>query len=252
MNPRQRRGVALLVVAAVGAGIVLVTLADYVGEVRSRVGPMTTVLELRSSAGVNQEITPDMVRPVQVPRRWAPRTALSDPDSLVGNVAVADMPAGLRLQRGMLSPPPALEAGQRELTILVGADTGVAGRIQAGDYVDIAATFSGGQDEPPRSQILVPRARIVGLGLPERVTRRAPGRSDNAPPVTQERLPVTFALTPPQTLVVTYAESFANEVRLVLTRRGDRGTVPPERREYQLPPPARRPVISESGARRRP
>lgn len=242
MNPRQRRGVLLIVLAVVGAIGVFVALGSYVAGVRSEVGPKVSVLALAKRAQVQQPITDDMVKVVRMPRRWVPPGTLRDRISLLGRVASADLPAGSLLQEGLLAPPPSLRPGERELTILVGADTGVAGRIGPGDYVDIEATFSGqggaGDDTPPRSQIVVPRARIVAVGLPERAAR---GRTERNPqtgaaPV-EAQLPVTFALTPAQTLVVAYAESFADEVRLALARKGDRTLVPPAQREFQLPPP---------------
>ena len=49
-------------------------------------------------------------------------------------------------------------------------------------------------------------------------------------------VPVTFALTPEQVLLVTYAESNAAEVRLALLRPGDESELSGKQRAYQREP----------------
>jgi pilus assembly protein CpaB len=49
-------------------------------------------------------------------------------------------------------------------------------------------------------------------------------------------VPVTFALKPRQALVVTEAESFANEVRLALLRPGEESGLRKKQRVYVRPP----------------
>ena len=69
----------------------------------------------------------------------------------------------------MLGPPPELATGEREIAILVDAETGVAGKINPGAMVDIVATFAG-NDQTGRkaeSEIVVPGARIIDVGQPE-------------------------------------------------------------------------------------
>ena len=43
MNPRQRRGVFLMVLAALSAILVFIGVSSYVANVNSKVGPMVTV-----------------------------------------------------------------------------------------------------------------------------------------------------------------------------------------------------------------
>lgn len=234
MNPRQRRGVLLLVLATLAAVGVFVAVGSYVSDVRSEVLPKVAVLKLAESATAQEPVAPAQVQTIYVPERYAPRNALRDPISLVGRVASSNLPAGSFLQEGMLEPAPTVSAGERELAILVGADTGVAGRVRPGDYVDIEATFPGDEKHAPQSQIVVPRARVVAIGLPKRVTTKLPNGAVSTP---QEEVPVTFALTPQETLVVTYAESFADQVRLALARKNDESRVPRAQRRYRLGAP---------------
>ena len=52
MNPRQRRGVLLILVTVLGAIVTFIAVFNYVQSVSSQVGPKTTVLEL--SKDVNE------------------------------------------------------------------------------------------------------------------------------------------------------------------------------------------------------
>jgi pilus assembly protein CpaB len=234
MNPRQRRGILLLSFAALGLLGVFVLVAGYVADVRGEVDPKVTVLSLAKDAEKDKAITDDMVKTVELPRRWAPKTALRDRARLIGQVATADAPAESIIQEGMLGPPPELATGEREIAILVDAETGVAGKINPGATVDIVATFAG-NDQTGRkaeSEIVVPGARIIDVGQPE--LKGGNGiREQAADP--EQVVPVTFALNPKQALIVTYAESFAEEVRLSLLRPGEESALKKKQRVYTRP-----------------
>ena len=141
MTPRQRRGVLLLFVAAVGAILVFSAISSYVDDVRKDVEPKTTVLVLTRSVPELQPIPLDAVREKSVPVKWAGRQALRDPAEIGSLVPNTPLEAGVELQQGMLIEPPSLEEGQQEISILINADTGVAGKLQPGDTVDVLATF---------------------------------------------------------------------------------------------------------------
>ena len=225
MNPRQRRGVLLL--AAFGL------VADYVAGVREEVDPKVRVVALGKDIRANDPLDAGDLRFVEMPERWVPKTALRDRGALAGLVAAADYPAGSIVQRGMAQAPPELSPGQREIAILVDAETGVAGKVDPGSSVDIVATF-GPQDEeggrPARSRVLVPGARVLDIGEP-----REEGGGDEGGVDPSAVVPVTFALNIKQSLAVTYAESFAEEVRLALVRPGEQSDIPLDEREYRIP-----------------
>jgi pilus assembly protein CpaB len=231
MTPRQRRGVLLLGLSAVGLIAVFVLVAGYVADVRGQVEPKVTVLALRSDLAENQPFSAARMGEVSLPERWAPRNAIRDRDALAGLVAAADYPSGSIVQRGMAADPPQLAPGQREIAILVDAQTGVAGKIGPGSTVDIVASF-GGDDQRgvrARSEVLVPGARVIDVGQPH--ARGGPDPSGNvADP--QQVVPVTFALSVRQTLRVTYAEVNAQEVRLALVREGERSQLADDERRY--------------------
>ena len=236
MNPRQRRGILLLTLAALGLLGVFVLVAGYVADVHEEVDPKVTVLALAKDAEKDKAITDDMVKTTELPERWAPKTAMRDPARLIGQVALADLPAGSVLQEGMVGSPPELATGEREIAILVDAETGVAGKIDPGSIVDIVATFGGNDQEgvAPESNVVVPAARIIDVGQPELKGGNAV-QEQAADPDTV--VPVTFALDPREALTVTYAESFAAEVRLALLRPGEESELKKQERVYRRPSP---------------
>ena len=234
MNPRQRRGILLLTLSALGLLVVFFLVAGYVADVNEQVEPKVKVLALAKAVEKDKAITDDMVKTVELPRRWAPKTALRDRARLIGQVATSDAPQESILQEGMLGPPPELATGVREIAILVDAETGVAGKINPGAMVDIVATFAGNDQTGRRaeSEIVVPGARIIDVGQPELKGGRGI-REQAADP--EQVVPVTFALNPRQALIVTYAESFAEEVRLSLLRPGEDGKLKKKQRTYRRP-----------------
>lgn len=228
MNPRQRRGVLLLVLAGLGAVGVFVAIGSYVSDVRSQVEPLVTVLALREDAAAYEPIDASDLEQREMPRRWAPDTAFRERSELVNQVPASELSSGSILQRGMLVPEPDLEPGQREIAILIDAETGVAGKVGSNDIVDIAATFEGDAGVAPKSQFLVTGARVIQAG--NQRTRSVPGPT----PQEEQVVPITFALSSREALVLTYAESFAAEVRLALVRPDESGRVEPEQREFEL------------------
>jgi pilus assembly protein CpaB len=242
MTPRQRRGVLLLVIAGIGAIIVFSAITGYVDGVRKDLNPKTTVLVLTRSVPELQPIPPEAVRQRTVPAKFAGRQALRDPAELAGLVPNTPLQAGVELQQGMLVEPPALEEGQQEISILINADTGVAGKLQPGDSVDVLAAFPPDQTtrSPASARTIIRRARVITIGLPRSAARPNASAQDNATQSAngqQILVPVTFALRPTLALRLTYAETFASEIRLSLIRRGDESRpLKRSKREFTLPP----------------
>lgn len=219
MNPRQRQGLLLVMIAAVGLLGVFLLIANYVSTVSKQVGPKVNVLVLDATLAPYQQLTSNMLQEVSVPAKWAPHDAITDPGQVSGLVSGISLPAGTELQSGMLEQPPALQPGQREIAILVDAETGVAGTISPGSLVDVIATFQGGSSRAQSSaRVVVPSAKILNVGAP---TVSAGSGSGSSQGLSQNQVvPVTLALTPAQVLQVSYAESFAQKVRLSLVAPG--------------------------------
>ncbi|MDP9133326.1 MAG: Flp pilus assembly protein CpaB [Actinomycetota bacterium] len=234
MNPRQRRGLLLLVLSGLGLLAVFVLVASYVSDVRTEVDPKIKLLALSENVKAFESVPDTAVTEITMPKRWAPANALRDRSQLVGVVAGTDLTKDSLLQQGMLVSPPELEPGQREVAILVDAETGVAGKIGPGSVVDIVGTFEGDPERgiQPRSTVVVPAARIIEVGQAQLKGGRGVQQAESDP---TEVVPITFALSPKEQLQVTEAESFAQEGRLALRRPGDLTPLKKNERTYTRP-----------------
>jgi pilus assembly protein CpaB len=230
MNPRQRRGGLLLVITALGAIAVFLAVVVYVGDVSSRVGPMTQALRLKQDLAAYQPVEPDMFETVELPERWLPEHALQDLAQVEGLVAATNLPQGSTLQEGMLVQRPGVQPGFREVAIVVDAETGVAGKVSPGNHVDIIATTAGAEGTPPRSEIWVSNALVLEVGLPRDVESSDSAGNFEA----SQGVPVTFALTSDDALRLAYAESFSVKLRLALRGDGDDQVVPDDDLVFQV------------------
>jgi pilus assembly protein CpaB len=222
MNPRQRRGALLMILAAIGAVFVFISVVSYVSSVRAEVGARTTVLQLKQNVPAYAPVTPDMLQSVQVPQKWTPNTMITNPGELNGQVAAAELAQGSYLQRGMLVPAPQLQPGQREIAILIDAETGVAGKVNEGDVVDIFATF----EQPTGAQQIPCAARVIRAARVLQVGQQTTERSAQNAADVRAVVPITFALSLQDTQNLTYAESHATKIRLALIGRGQQDSAP--------------------------
>ena len=210
MNPRQRRGVLLSLVTILGAVVTFVAVFSYVQSVSSQVGPMTTVLKLSQQVTELKEITAEDVVTEQVPKRWVPDDAVHDIKDVQGKVTAATYSKGAVLQSSMLQDPPQL----------IDAETGVAGKVTPGSRVDIVATFEDPNSKAQKAEIIIENALITEVGV---VTKVQEKDEDGNFSEEKDSLPVTFSLTPEQSLKLAYSESYSTKVRLLLRRDGDQG-----------------------------
>lgn len=233
MNSRQRRGAVLLVLSALAAIGAFAGVLAVVRDVNSKVGPEETAYRLKQDVAPYRELTPDQFERTAMPRRWLPRTAITDLADVRGKIAVTQLHKGSLLQNDMIVDRPALEPGQQEIAILIDASTGVAGKINPGARVNIYATFEAKNDKGvDQSRLIVESARVIDVG---RLTALDPSQSANDRRRTAtEAVPITFALGPVDAQRVAYAESFAEHVRLALVAGGDSTAVPPADRQYTL------------------
>lgn len=213
-----------MVVAVVGAAAVFAMVADYVADVRSQVEPMAPAMVLAEDLPAHQPLDPGMVRTVERPERWVPEHAVATPAELTGLTSSSPLPAGTLLQDGMLEPPPEIADGQREIAILVDAETGVGGKVRPGSQVDVVAAFQEGQEGCPEATYVVEDAQIVEVG--SETVAEGQGFAQG------EVVPITFALSTVESLRVAYIESFASSVRLALRSPLDDEPLPPEERTY--------------------
>ncbi|MFC3689743.1 Flp pilus assembly protein CpaB [Aquipuribacter hungaricus] len=211
MNPRQRRGVVLMVLSVVVAVGVFAIVTNYVREVSSQVGPLTTVYRAVGPIEAYQPFTEDNVEPVEVPARWTSPSSQLELGDIEGRRAPFRLEAETVVTADMLIPTSDLSPTEREIAINVNSVTGVAGRVAPNDRVDIYAVFEDVPGLPAQVRVLVRDVRVVTVEG-ERTVRT---NDDEEGLQETSVLPVTLALEPDDALSVTYANAFAAEVRLV-------------------------------------
>lgn len=203
--------------AALGALAVFVSVLSFVSSVNARAGNFISVVSVARDLKAYQPIQPDDVELRQVPEKWLSSGAIQDARDVVGLVPVNDYAKGTYAERGMFIDRPGIARGNREVAILVDAETGVAGKVKSGDRVDIIATFQGKDKAPNKAQVWAENALVIDVGLPESVEK-----GNGTGGLSQGKaVPVTFALPTQTALRVAYAESFAVKVRLALRARND-------------------------------
>ncbi|EGX59559.1 Flp pilus assembly protein CpaB [Streptomyces zinciresistens K42] len=231
MNSRQRRGVILLLLSVLCALGAFAGVLSVINDVKSKVGPEVSAYRLKGDVAPYTPLNADQFEKIRMPERWLSRTAVTDLAEIRGKIAVTGLRAGSLLQKDMVVDQPALKADEQELAIMIDAATGVAGKITPGSRVNVYATFPGQrQGAADQSRLIVANARVIDVG---RLTSLEPDRTDRARRPT-EAVPITFALRTADAQRITYAESFADEVRLALVAPGGTSDTAPADRTYEL------------------
>jgi len=231
MNSRQRRGIILLILSVVCALGAFAGVLSVVRDVQSKVGPEVTAYRLRSDVAPYTTLSAGQFEKIEMPERWLSENAVTDLDRIRGKIAVTTLKKGSLLQSDMIVDQPALQPGQQEVAIMIDAATGVAGKITPGSTVNVYATFEGEREgDPAQSKIIVTNARVIDVG---ELTSLEPDENSRDRQPT-DAVPITFALSTIDAQRITYAESFAQRVRLALVAPGGDTAVPDKDRTYEL------------------
>jgi pilus assembly protein CpaB len=214
MNPQQRRGVIMMIIAALGAVAVFIALVVYVQSVSAEVGPRSTVYV------ATEYITPQMI---------------TSQEELAGQKASVPIAAGSWMQTDMIAPASALEDGQREISVNFEADTGINGRVAPGDTVDVIAAFAKERENEQGAEsyrradipyntagILVRNAQVVSVGQPVDPNAAVGAADETGAQVAM--VPVTFAVSVEDAGRLAYGESFAVNMRLMRSGNNETGT----------------------------
>ncbi|MGW7260088.1 Flp pilus assembly protein CpaB [Streptomyces sp. NPDC054834] len=229
MNSRQRRGVILLILSVLCALGAFAGVLSVMDDVKSKVGPEVTAYRIRSEVAPYTALNAGQFEKIKMPRRWLSSNAVTSLRDIQGKIAVTTLHEGSLLQTDMIVDQPALQAGQQEVAIMIDAATGVAGKITPGSRVNVYATFEGKKEgDPDQSKIIVTNARVLDVG---KLTSLEPDNKNQQP---TDAVPITFALSTIDAQRITYAESFAQRVRLALVAPGSETTVPDKDRTYEL------------------
>ncbi|MFD7508039.1 Flp pilus assembly protein CpaB [Streptomyces sp. NPDC059853] len=231
MNARQRRGFLLLLVSALLALGAFAGVVAVINDVESKVGPEVTAYELSEDVEPYTELRAEQLREVSIPERYISDSAVTDLAQIEGKVALSPLSEGSLLQRDMIADRPELAPGQQEIAVLIDASTGVAGKIYPGAKINLYAAYrvretgADDGDEIEMVRLMVNNAEVIEVGdLTEVEEDRR----------TTEAVPITFALDHLDAERVTFAEAFAEQVRLALVAPGEEQEIPEEERTYTI------------------
>ncbi|MFG3154092.1 Flp pilus assembly protein CpaB [Streptomyces sp. NPDC048219] len=231
MNSRQRRGIILLILSVLCALGAFAGVLSVIDDAKSKVGPEVTAYQVKTTVAPYTPLSADQFEKVEMPERWLSDNAVRDLSGIRGKIAVTTLKEGSLLQSDMIVDQPALQPGQQEVAIMIDAATGVAGKITPGATVNVYATFEGEREgAPDQSKIIVTNAKVIDVG---ELTSLQPGDKSDDRRAT-DAVPITFALSTLDAQRITYAESFAQRVRLALVAPGSGATVPDKDRTYEL------------------
>ncbi|ELS56207.1 Flp pilus assembly protein CpaB [Streptomyces viridochromogenes] len=231
MNSRQRRGVILLLLSVLCALGAFAGVLSVISDVKSKVGPEVTAYRVKTSVPPYTQLSASQFEKIDMPERWLSQNAVTDLREIRGKIAVTTLREGSLLQSDMIVDQPALRTGEQEVAIMIDAATGVAGKITPGSSVNVYATFEGQRDgDPDQSKLIVENARVIDVG---ELTALRPDEGDRDREPT-DAVPITFALKTIDAQRITYAESFAQEVRLALVAPGGDSDIDATDRTYEL------------------
>jgi pilus assembly protein CpaB len=198
----------MLGLSAASAGLAVSLVRDYADEVTAQVGPLVRVLIARRDIPRGKTLTPA--------NGFVPPGAFRRPSDVMGLRALTRIPEGAYLGREHLATPTVrgARAGAfhpregRVVEVPVAGATAVGDALRPGLRVDVLVT-SERPPGPPRSYLALQRIELVDF--------RAPGETDTFSEAEARRADGVAALrvTLPQAVLLTAAQNFARELRLI-------------------------------------
>jgi pilus assembly protein CpaB len=212
----------LLGLCALCAGVAVSLVDGYASDVRAQVGPSVAAVVAAKDLGRGQLITPraahERLAIRQVPARFVPPDSFRSTSDALGLRALARVPAGSYVGTAQVAPPDSRPqsglAGQRGrvVEVTVSGATTTAELLRPGSRVDVLITSERGSG-PPRTYLSLQRVGLVGL----RSLGSEAGGRDSSGPDAVAALRVSLR----QAVLLTAAQNFARELRLVPRPQGD-------------------------------
>jgi Flp pilus assembly protein CpaB len=172
--PSTRRGTLAiaLVSALIAAGILVIALHSYRKSVETSGTPATVLVATRAieQGTSGQAIAAgQFFKPTRILAKQITTGALADPGALRGKVAAANIYPGEQLtaadfvtRGGIVSK---LGSGQRAIAVPLDNSHGLVGSLQAGEHVDVYASFqSKSATEVPFLRLLAPNVVVLKAG----------------------------------------------------------------------------------------
>jgi pilus assembly protein CpaB len=219
---RRRRALVLLALAIACGGLAASRVHTRETEVDAAVGPLVPVVVTRAEVAPGARLRAAQLAVRQVPARFAPRDALVSPQQVMGQPVPGGLAAGAYVTAGALAAARSgtgrdaggapIRRGERGAEVAVAGGEALA-NAPPGTRVDVIVTT-----EPPRGRTFLALQDVELLAA-----RPAPAAADDARADTIATLRVTLR----EAVLLTAAQSFAREIRLLVRAPGDKHTARP-------------------------
>jgi pilus assembly protein CpaB len=220
---RRARALALLGISAACAGLAASLVNGYASDVQSQVGPLVPVVVARDGIPRGKVLTAQnlsfYLSRRRVPERFVPPDTLRDADEAAGLRPLTRVVAGSYVERAQLQLPSAdesrLDSGGRARVVeapVVGA-AALRGLLRPGALVDVLVTSERGSGLP-RTYLALQRVELVDLRAQE-------GGSNTEGQARPADTVAALRVTLRQAILLTAAQNFARELRLVPRPAGD-------------------------------
>jgi pilus assembly protein CpaB len=186
----------------------------------ARIGSLVQVVVARADMRAGARLSPDRLAARRVPARFAPPDALAAPAEAAGARLAVPLAAGAYVTAGALAPggrgerPAAAGAGERAVDVAVAAGSDLAD-AGPGTRVDVLITTESGAGRG-RSYLALEDVELLGARPVEAAAGGDTGAASHATAV------ATLRVTLREAVLLTAAQSFAREVRLLVRPPGER------------------------------
>ncbi len=209
---RRRRGVLLLLVAALAGSMAAERVHTEQRAIRAEIGPLVPVVVARAPIAARARLAPGVVAErlalAHIPARFVGPGTLRDPLRAAGATTAVAIPRGAYVTTAALAPAHdprlALRRGERAIDVEVSAGQRLAAAGGPGARVDVVVTAEP-QRGTPRAFVAADDAELLSL-RPE----------DGGKAVATLRVSVR------QAVFLTAATSFGRDARLLVRSPGDR------------------------------
>jgi pilus assembly protein CpaB len=230
VRARRRRGLILIALAVAAGGLAAWEVEKRTSRAEAQVGPGLPVVVAEKNLRAGVRMNADTVRTGlvvrNVPERFVPPDSFASPDEILGARTAVPLVAGSYVTAGQLeaSDPrdlagPPLAEGERVVQIAVVTDP--AG-LSPGARVDVViSTESSGSDVSGRTYVALQDVELVDLKT------QVHGEQLNAPARAVGQSLASLRVTVDQAVLLTAAQNFGREIRLLARPPGDRRRIRP-------------------------
>lgn len=205
MNVRRT---TLLIAVLLAAGTGWLTL-NYLSVLKSQSqasGAPRLVIVAAKEIPARAPITTDMLASVSRPASAVDPDAITDPKSIVGQLALITIPPGATITSSKIGRPAnealpvRLTPGMRAVSIETDKVKGVSGLLQPGDRVDVIAVPQKNSSQPPPAATILRGVRVLALGETLEYSSATPSPDES------NSTTVTLEVTPAQADLLAMAD----------------------------------------------